>query len=100
MLCRPCAGDEAPTLSSASAGSTSGSDDGANSSSDEVGVTIDLQLPRRSLLVKFTCNKCGERSERLVNPVAWHKGMVGGALQWGSSGVPACCSSLAWEAGR
>ena len=31
---------------------------------------------RRSLLVSFTCNACGGRSERLVNPLAWEKGMV------------------------
>jgi hypothetical protein len=31
---------------------------------------------RRSMLVKFTCNACGGRSERLVNPLAWAKGMV------------------------
>ncbi len=31
---------------------------------------------RRSLLVSFTCNACGGRSERLVNPLAWAKGMV------------------------
>ncbi len=31
---------------------------------------------RRSLLVAFTCNACGGRSERLVNPLAWAKGMV------------------------
>lgn len=46
-------------------------------SADGDGVSIDLHLPRRSLLVKFTCNLCSGRSERLVNPVAWNKGMVG-----------------------
>lgn len=56
------------------AASSSGSLD---SSDSEAGtVRIDLQLPRRSLLVAFTCNVCGGRSERLVNPVAWNKGMV------------------------
>ncbi|WPT16876.1 Mitochondrial protein import protein ZIM17 [Picochlorum sp. SENEW3] len=38
--------------------------------------SIDLNLPRRSMLVSFTCNACGGRSERLVNPLAWEKGMV------------------------
>ncbi|KAG2438104.1 hypothetical protein HXX76_005713 [Chlamydomonas incerta] len=33
---------------------------------------------RRSKLVLFTCNKCGGRSARLVNPVAWEKGVVFG----------------------
>eukprot|EP00882_Tetradesmus_deserticola_P028738 GHRQ01032020.1.p1 GENE.GHRQ01032020.1~~GHRQ01032020.1.p1 ORF type:complete len:117 (+),score=50.90 GHRQ01032020.1:696-1046(+) len=27
-------------------------------------------------MVMFTCNKCGGRSARLVNPVAWEKGAV------------------------
>ena len=31
---------------------------------------------RRSMLVSFTCNACGGRTERLVNPLAWAKGMV------------------------
>ena len=38
--------------------------------------SIDLQLPRRRMLVTFTCNVCGERTERLVNPLAWEKGLV------------------------
>ncbi|KAG2450720.1 hypothetical protein HYH02_004558 [Chlamydomonas schloesseri] len=33
---------------------------------------------RRSKLVLFTCNKCGGRSARLVNPIAWEKGVVFG----------------------
>ncbi|KAL1828877.1 hypothetical protein ACET3Z_007289 [Daucus carota] len=39
-------------------------------------VSIDLKLPRRSLLVQFTCNICGERSQRLVNKLAYEKGTV------------------------
>ncbi|KAI8469533.1 MAG: hypothetical protein J3K34DRAFT_279120 [Monoraphidium minutum] len=31
---------------------------------------------RRTKLVMFTCNKCGGRSARLVNPLAWEKGAV------------------------
>ncbi|GBF93386.1 hypothetical protein Rsub_06424 [Raphidocelis subcapitata] len=31
---------------------------------------------RRTKLVMFTCNKCGGRSARLVNPLAWEKGLV------------------------
>ncbi|GLC33062.1 hypothetical protein PLESTB_000374600 [Pleodorina starrii] len=33
---------------------------------------------RRSKLVLFTCNKCGGRTARLVNPIAWEKGAVFG----------------------
>ncbi|KAM0052567.1 putative mitochondrial import protein TIM15 [Helianthus anomalus] len=38
--------------------------------------TIDLKLPRRSLLVQFTCNACGVRSQKLINRLAYEKGMV------------------------
>lgn len=38
--------------------------------------TIDIQLPRRSLLVKFTCNLCGERTDRLVNRLAYERGLI------------------------
>ncbi|PRW21116.1 Hsp70 escorting 2 [Chlorella sorokiniana] len=82
LLPAPSSSDDAtsaaPALSSASG--SSGSYDSAGGSDGEAEgdgtVRIDLQLPRRSLLVKFTCNLCGGRSERLVNPVAWNKGMV------------------------
>ncbi|KAK9051140.1 hypothetical protein SSX86_027766 [Deinandra increscens subsp. villosa] len=40
------------------------------------GATIDLKLPRRSLLVQFTCNACGVRSEKLISRLAYEKGMV------------------------
>jgi len=50
------------------------SDDGDSASSDAV--QIDLELPRRSMLVTFTCNLCNGRTERLVNPIAWDKGLV------------------------
>lgn len=47
---------------------------------DDKKVSIDLNdiegAPRRSMLVGFTCNACGGRTERLVNPLAWAKGMV------------------------
>ena len=43
-------------------------------------VSIDLNslqgASRRSMLVGFTCDACGGRTERLVNPLAWAKGMV------------------------
>ncbi|KAG8077244.1 hypothetical protein GUJ93_ZPchr0007g3058 [Zizania palustris] len=38
--------------------------------------TFDLNLPRRSLLVQFTCNACGERTKRLINRVAYERGTV------------------------
>ncbi|EFN52670.1 hypothetical protein CHLNCDRAFT_138626 [Chlorella variabilis] len=89
MRCRAAGGDgqqqePQPLLLSSSdePGSTSSgysgdSEDGSLAgSADGDGVSIDLHLPRRSLLVKFTCNLCSGRSERLVNPVAWNKGMV------------------------
>lgn len=46
-------------------------------SNDSVpGATIDIKLPRRSLLVHFTCNACGERSQKLINRLAYEKGTV------------------------
>ncbi|KAI5678719.1 hypothetical protein M9H77_09669 [Catharanthus roseus] len=45
----------------------------SDSSKDAV---IDIKLPRRSLLVKFTCNACGERSQRFVNRLAYERGTV------------------------
>lgn len=33
---------------------------------------------RRTKLVIFTCNKCGGRTARNVNPIAWENGMVMG----------------------
>ncbi|XP_031273655.1 mitochondrial protein import protein ZIM17 [Pistacia vera] len=38
--------------------------------------TIDIKLPRRSLLVQFTCNECGERTQRLINRLAYERGLV------------------------
>ncbi|XP_022777022.1 mitochondrial protein import protein ZIM17 isoform X2 [Durio zibethinus] len=38
--------------------------------------TIDIKLPRRSLLVQFTCGECGERTERLINRLAYERGLV------------------------
>ncbi|GKD26677.1 mitochondrial import protein TIM15, partial [Tanacetum coccineum] len=40
------------------------------------GATIDPKLPRRSLLVHFTCDACGVRSQRLINRLAYEKGLV------------------------
>jgi hypothetical protein len=38
--------------------------------------TVDLKLPRRSLLVQFTCNKCGEMTKRLINRAAYERGTI------------------------
>ncbi|CAI0458800.1 unnamed protein product [Linum tenue] len=46
-----------------------------NNSSDGA-ATVDIKLPRRSLLVQFTCNDCGERTQRLINRLAYEKGLV------------------------
>lgn len=49
---------------------------------DEEGKVVRIPLSalgegqRRTKMVMFTCNKCGGRSARLVNPVAWDKGAV------------------------
>ncbi|KAL8052781.1 hypothetical protein ABFX02_05G027500 [Erythranthe guttata] len=45
-----------------------------SSSNNEV--AIDLKLPRRSLLVTFTCDSCGARSQRLINRLAYERGLV------------------------
>ncbi|KAK4597259.1 hypothetical protein RGQ29_015008 [Quercus rubra] len=37
---------------------------------------IDIKLPRRSLLVQFTCDVCGERTERLINRLAYERGLI------------------------
>lgn len=38
--------------------------------------TAAVDVARRSKLVSFTCNLCGGRTSRLVNPIAWEKGLV------------------------
>ncbi|KAG2322629.1 hypothetical protein Bca52824_015842 [Brassica carinata] len=47
--------------------------------------SIDIKLPRRSLLVEFSCNSCGERTKRLINRLAYERGLVfvqcGGCLK-------------------
>ncbi|XVF03485.1 hypothetical protein REPUB_Repub04eG0265300 [Reevesia pubescens] len=48
--------------------------------------SMDIKLPRRSLLVQFTCGECGERTERLINRLAYERGLVyvqcAGCLQY------------------
>ncbi|XP_028768656.1 uncharacterized protein C24H6.02c [Neltuma alba] len=46
------------------------------SDNSEAGASIDLKLPRRSMLVEFTCNLCGERTRRLVNRLAYERGVI------------------------
>ncbi|KAI9092069.1 hypothetical protein K1719_028004 [Acacia pycnantha] len=46
------------------------------SDNSENGASIDLKLPRRSMLVEFTCNSCGERTRRLVNRLAYERGVI------------------------
>ncbi|XP_062110580.1 mitochondrial protein import protein ZIM17 [Humulus lupulus] len=38
--------------------------------------TIDIKLPRRSLLLQFTCDICGERTQKLVNRLAYERGLI------------------------
>lgn len=46
-----------------------------NKEKEQEGV-IDLKLPRRSLLITFTCDACGARSQRLINRLAYERGLV------------------------
>nr|VDD63858.1 unnamed protein product [Brassica oleracea] len=47
--------------------------------------SVDIKLPRRSLQVEFSCNSCGERTKRLINRLAYERGLVfvqcGGCLK-------------------
>ena len=38
--------------------------------------SVDIKLPRRSLQVEFSCNSCGERTKRLINRLAYERGIV------------------------
>ncbi|KAF9677260.1 hypothetical protein SADUNF_Sadunf08G0089400 [Salix dunnii] len=42
----------------------------------EEGAAIDIKMPRRIFLVQFTCNECGERSQWLINRLAYEQGLV------------------------
>ncbi|XP_010925233.1 uncharacterized protein [Elaeis guineensis] len=48
--------------------------DDSTSSSKEA--AFDIALPRRSLMVQFTCDACGERTRRLINRLAYERGTV------------------------
>ncbi|XP_023511593.1 DNL-type zinc finger protein isoform X1 [Cucurbita pepo subsp. pepo] len=56
-------------------GNSGGDDESAQRNSD-TGAAIDIKLPRRSLLVTFTCNQCGDRTKRLINRLAYERGLV------------------------
>ncbi|KAJ4909731.1 Zim17-type zinc finger protein [Raphanus sativus] len=65
-------------------GSLTDEADSKDSSEGQV-ASVDIKLPRRSLLVEFSCNSCGERTKRLINRLAYERGLVfvqcGGCLQ-------------------
>ncbi|KMZ69158.1 hypothetical protein ZOSMA_21G00100 [Zostera marina] len=46
------------------------------SSDSDKGVRFDTKLPRRRLMIEFTCNSCGDRTRRIVNRLAYEKGTV------------------------
>ncbi|CAF2063060.1 BnaC06g30360D [Brassica napus] len=62
-------------------------DDDSELNPEEEGqvASVDIKLPRRSLQVEFSCNSCGERTKRLINRLAYERGLVfvqcGGCLK-------------------
>ncbi|KAI0522343.1 hypothetical protein KFK09_004721 [Dendrobium nobile] len=38
--------------------------------------SFNMKLPRRNMIVQFTCNSCGGRTQRRVNRVAYERGTV------------------------
>ncbi|PON87950.1 Mitochondrial import protein TIM [Trema orientale] len=48
----------------------------SDSSFSNSDATIDIKLPRRSMLVQFTCDLCTERTQRLVNRLAYERGLI------------------------
>ncbi|CAK9316815.1 unnamed protein product [Citrullus colocynthis] len=53
-----------------------GDDDESAQRNSDMGAAIDIKLPRRSLMVTFTCNQCSERTKRLINRLAYERGLV------------------------
>ncbi|KAI6676964.1 hypothetical protein NL676_037760 [Syzygium grande] len=45
-------------------------------SDSTVRLQLNLEHPRRRLVVQFTCNECGERTQRLVNKLAYERGLI------------------------
>lgn len=60
----------------ASLSSASPEEDSTARSSERLGLNIDLNLPRRRLQLSFTCDACGARTQRLINPNAYARGTV------------------------
>ncbi|PAN29832.1 hypothetical protein GQ55_5G252600 [Panicum hallii var. hallii] len=54
----------------------SSSESNSDAAASRTEATVDIKLPRRSLLVQFTCNACGERTQRLINRVAYERGTI------------------------
>ncbi|XP_038891803.1 uncharacterized protein C24H6.02c [Benincasa hispida] len=53
-----------------------GDDDESAQRNSDTAAAIDIKLPRRSLMVTFTCNQCSERTKRLINRLAYERGLV------------------------
>lgn len=50
--------------------------DSSTSSDSSKEAVINIKLPRRSLLIEFTCNACGARSQKFINRLAYERGTV------------------------
>jgi hypothetical protein len=51
-------------------------DEASNTVRIPLGLLSDDASKRRTKLVMFTCKPCGHRTARMVNPLAWAKGLV------------------------
>ncbi|MCO5548284.1 hypothetical protein L7F22_001741 [Adiantum nelumboides] len=63
-------------LRSVSLSNGSPNEDSSSPASDGHKSKTDTNLLRRRLQVSFTCDACGERSQRLINPHAYTRGTV------------------------
>ncbi|XP_022149076.1 uncharacterized protein LOC111017577 [Momordica charantia] len=54
----------------------SGNDNDSARRNSDMGAAIDIKFPRRSLLVEFTCNQCNGRTKRIINRLAYERGLV------------------------
>ncbi|XP_020600391.1 uncharacterized protein LOC110039604 isoform X2 [Phalaenopsis equestris] len=59
------------------------SDNGFNGNSAPIGepssskeASFNMNFPRRNMIVQFTCNSCGERTQRRINRAAYERGTV------------------------
>ncbi|PKA48960.1 hypothetical protein AXF42_Ash019498 [Apostasia shenzhenica] len=48
----------------------------SRSSPSDKEVSLNMNLPRRNMIVQFTCNSCGERTQRRINRIAYERGTV------------------------